>query len=402
MTGSRRRVLFMAEAVTLAHVTRPWVLAQALDESRYEVHFACAPGYENLLTDASFTRWPLWSIPGPQFLDALARGHPVYDQATLARYIEDDLQILDAVKPDLVVGDFRLSLAVSAASRKIPYAAITNAHWSPYSMLGPLPLPEHPLARILGVPLATLLFRAARPLVFAQHALPLNRLRRRHGLDSLGDLRHAYTHGDYTLFADTPGFVPCAALPPNHLYLGAVLWSPKLEPPAWWNSLPQEKPFVYVTLGSSGQAQLLPDIAQELARLPVVAALATAGRVAAASLPAGLWAADYLPGQEAARRARLVICNGGSATVYQALAAGVPVLGIASNLDQHLTMQAVQKAGAGILLRAGKADRHSLRMAVQKLLSVPDYIEAAKRVADEFAAFDPASRFRAFVDTRFV
>jgi len=401
MTGTRRRVLFMAEAATLAHVTRPLVLARALDPARHEIHFACAPGYENFLADDAFTRWPLWSIPPQQFLEALARGRPLYDQPTLERYIAADLAVLDAVKPDLVVGDFRLSLAVSAAVRKIPYAAITNAHWSPYSKLGPIPLPEHLLARIMGVTVASLMFRAARPIVFAQHAAPLNRLRRRYGLSPLGDLRHAYTHGDYTLFADTPGLVPTANLPSNHLYIGPVLWSPQLELPDWWNSLPQDQPLVYVTLGSSGQATLLPDIAEELAQLPLVAAVATAGRVAPDALPKGIRAAAYLPGQEAARRARLVICNGGSATVYQALAEGTPVLGIASNMDQHLTMQAVKKAGAGILLRAGQTNRRAVRQAVQELLASPGYRQAAGQVAAEFARFDAVSRFPAFVDTHF-
>lgn len=401
MIEGRRRILFIAEAATLAHVTRPWVLAQALDEARYEIHFACAPGYEDFLTDAAFTRWPLWSIPPAHFLEALAQGRPLYNQATLERYIEADFELLDAVKPDLVVGDFRLSLGVSAAVRKIPYAAITNAHWSPYSTLGSFPLPEHPLARIVGVTVATLMFRAVRPLVFALHASPLNRLRRRYGLSSLGDLRHAYTHGDYTLYADTPGLVPTANLPANHLYLGPVLWSPKLALPPWWNSLPQDKPLVYVTLGSSGAASLLPDIAQALSQLAVVAAVATAGRVAVEALPQGIYAAPYLPGQEAARQARLVVSNGGSATVYQALAAGTPVLGIASNMDQYLTMQAVQRAGAGLLLRAGQTHGRGVRQAVQQLLAAPGYRQAAERIAAEFATFDAASRFSAFVDTHF-
>jgi UDP:flavonoid glycosyltransferase YjiC (YdhE family) len=401
MNGARHRVLFVAEAATLAHVTRPLVLAQALDAARHDIHFACAPGYESFLADTAFTRWPLWSITPQQFIESLARGRPLYNRPTLERYVEADFEVLDAVRPDLVVGDFRLSLAVSAAVRKIPYAALTNAHWSPYSQLGPFPLPEHPLARLLGVSVATRMFRAVQPIVFAQHAWPLNRLRRRFGLASLGDLRHAYTHGDYTLYADTPGLVPTAGLPANHQYLGPVLWSPKTDLPVWWDSLPQDRPLVYVTLGSSGQATLLPGIAAELAQLPVVAAVATAGRVAADALPAGIRATAYLPGQDVARRSQLVICNGGSATVYQALAEGVPVLGIASNMDQHLTMRAVERAGAGLLLRAGRADGRSIRHAVKRLLEMPGYRQGAEQVAAEFARYDAADRFAAFVERHF-
>ena len=132
----RQRILFFAEAVTLAHVTRPLVLARSLDPERYEVHFACAAGYDFLFKDGEFTRWSIDTISTERFLHALATGSRLYDYQTLTDYLEDDLRVLDAVSPDLVVGDFRLSLAVSAPLRKVPYAAIANAHWSPWATSG--------------------------------------------------------------------------------------------------------------------------------------------------------------------------------------------------------------------------------------------------------------------------
>jgi len=400
MIQSRRRVLFVAEAVTLAHVTRPLVLAKALDPARYEVHLACAPGYERFIEGAPIRHWPLWSISPSQFMEALAKGKPIYDYSTLQHYIEDDLTLLDAVRPDLVVGDFRLSLAVSAAYRRCPYAAITNAHWSPYSSCRSFPLPEHPLIGLLGVALTSMLFRTIQPLVFRLHAKPLNRLRRRYGLTPLGSLQHAYTHGDYTLYADTPGLAPTRQLPDNHIYIGPLLWSPPLPPPDWWQALPRDKPLIYLTLGSSGQANLLPRLASILTDMPVISVIATAGRESVEPVPGRIWVAPYLPGTEVARRARLVVCNGGSASVYQALAVGVPVLGIVSNMDQHLTMRAVEKAGAGLLMRAGKFSIGKMREAVNTLLEKPVYRHAAQKLAEEFADYDAATRFREFVESR--
>jgi len=51
---SRMRILFMAEAVTLAHVARPAVLAQGLNPSDYEVHFAWDPRFANLFGEFPF------------------------------------------------------------------------------------------------------------------------------------------------------------------------------------------------------------------------------------------------------------------------------------------------------------------------------------------------------------
>ena len=48
-----RRVLFMAEAVTLAHVARPHVLANAMTLEGYDVLVACDPRYERLFKRCS-------------------------------------------------------------------------------------------------------------------------------------------------------------------------------------------------------------------------------------------------------------------------------------------------------------------------------------------------------------
>ncbi|MDD5330799.1 MAG: glycosyl transferase family 1, partial [Sulfuricella sp.] len=335
------RILFIGEAVSLAHVARPLALALALDPARYAVSFAVDPRYNALLGDPPFPLQRIDSIDGNRFSTALARGTPIYDLPTLRRYVGADLDLIAAARPHLVVGDFRLSLTASARVAGVPYFSITNSYWSPYARQR-FPLPAHPLAQWLGVAAAQALFRLARPAVFALHARPLNRLRREYGLPALGhDLRRAYTDADHTLYADVPELMNLPALPAHHHFLGPVLWSPSIPLPEWWETLPADKPLVYVTLGSSGPRRTLPLILDALASLPVTAMVAAAGETVR-DPPKNVHAASYLPGEAAAARAQLVICNGGSPTSQQALAAGVPVLGIAGNLDQFLNMQAVE------------------------------------------------------------
>jgi UDP:flavonoid glycosyltransferase YjiC (YdhE family) len=261
------------------------------------------------------------------------------------------------VKPDLVVGDFRISLGVSARVAGIPYWTVTNAYWGPYSQL-PFPLPEHPMTRVFGVGLSQALFNLARPLVFSLHTRPLNRVRREYGLPRLGyDLRTAYTDADQTLYADIPEFIPTASLPSHHHWLGPVLWSPAVEPPDWWEALPADRPIVYVALGSSGEnVRALPVILQGLANLPVTVIAATAGQASGIAPPKNAWVASFLPDVAAAARSQLVICNGGSLATQQALAAGVPVIGVVSNLDQHLNMLCLERAGEGAAVAGGAVD----------------------------------------------
>lgn len=390
----RRRVLFVSEAVTLAHVVRPVVLAQALDPVRYEITLACDARYLGLFGELPFAWRPIKTISTVKFLDNLAQGRPVYDVDTLRRYVRADLALLDTVKPDVVVGDFRISLGVSARVAGIPYWTVTNAYWGPYSRL-PFPLPEHPMTKVFGVELSQALFDLTRPLVFALHTLPLNRVRREYGLPGLGyDLRVAYTDADQTLYADLPDFIPTASLPPHHHWLGPVLWSPAMELPEWWETLPSDRPIIYVALGSSGEnVRALPVILQGLAHLPVTVIAATAGQSLGIEPPANAYVADFLPGMAAAARSQLVICNGGSLATQQALAAGVPVLGIASNMDQHLNMLCLEQAGVGTRLRVGQLTAGGVRTAAQRWLGDTGGRQAAGRLRQVISQWDTARVF---------
>ncbi len=396
-TRNKPIILLVAEAVTLAHFARIATLAKALDPSAYEVVVASDPRYAGLEKPFGGAFHPIRSIPSAEFAQSLAQGRPLYSVETLTQYVEDDLALLDSVKPDLVVGDFRLSLAVSAPLRRIPYAAVVNAYWSPYAATA-YPVPDLPMTRILGVRLAQRLFDTVRPIAFALHARPLNRVRCRYGLPALGhDLRTAYTWGDYTLYADIPEVVPTHELPTHHSYLGPALWSTKTPLPEWWSSLPEDRPVVFLTLGSSGQTDLLPMALATLSQLPVTVIAATAGKIALADTPANAYITDYLPMDIATRRSQLVISNGGSLTTYQALASGVPVIGLCSNMDQLLNMNAVERLGAGIALRAAKLSSASLLEAATAMLGKPSYAEAAKGINHILEQSDTAQRFRDIV-----
>jgi UDP:flavonoid glycosyltransferase YjiC (YdhE family) len=395
---TRKRVLFVAEAVTLAHVARPIALASRLDPNEFEVVLACAPRYREFFPRQVGHVHEIYSITSAQFLTALANGRPLYDLATLRRYVSDDLQLLARVKPSVVVGDFRLSLAVSARHLRVPYVSLSNAYWSPFARPN-FQLPSHPMTRFVGRPLASVIFRMVRPIAFAYHALPINRLRREFGLDGGGlDLRQVYTDADYVAYADIPEIIPTRDLPSHHSYIGPVLWSPPISPPSWWDSLgTASPPLIYVTMGSSGDSALLPRIIEALAALPAQVVVASAGAPIPAALPANVHCAEYLPGELIAKRAKLFVCNGGSPTSQQALVEGVPVLGVTRNMDQFLNMDFIAARGAGLRLRADELRVQEMRAQARRMLNERSFRSAAAQVAGELRAYDASARFTAIL-----
>ncbi len=394
----RPTILFVADAVTLAHVARPVALAQGLDADKFNVILACDPRYEAFLKELPFPVRPVQSISSEQFLRAAAHGRPLYDTDTLRNYVREDLTLLASVKPTVVIGDHRLSLAVSARVARVPYLGIINAYWSPYADLAS-PLPELPMNRWLGTTLSQHVFNLAWPLAAAYHSLPLNRVRHDYGLPSIGwDWRQPYTNADFTLYADASELVPTHALPKNHCYLGPIQWSPPVGLPSWWNDLPTDRPLIYATLGSSGHSGLLKTVLDALADLPITVMATTAGKELGGTPPVNARLVDFAPGDQLAAQADLMICNGGSLTVYQALAAGKPVLGIAAHMDQHLSMRYVEQAGVGILLRSEQLSAEKLRSAVQHLLLNDQIKHRARGMARSIVGYSPAQRLTGILE----
>lgn len=394
---ARKKILFVSECVTLAQVVRLVVLARALDPEVYEVHFASAEFDPLVFSGTNFVQHYLETMDKNRLMAAMDAGKRLYEKGTLKRYVAAELELFEKVAPDLVVGDFRLSLAVSAPLAGVRHASLINAYWSPYAERDGFPVPDHPILKLLGEEMTERYFPVALPHVFDHFAAPVNALRKKYGLPPLGSLLEVLTAGDTTLYLDDPSLVPLRAdAPSSHRFLGPVLWSPDVPLPASLEA-PSVAPLVYVTLGSSGRTDVLPVVLEALGEMNVRVVLATAGRVEPSNLPANVECFDFVPGAEVARRAALVVSNGGSTTSYQALAEGTPVLGLPSNFDQYLAMTAIERAGAGILVKARQATSTGVRDAVARLLGEPGFRLAAGVLADRSRHLDSGAAFRDYV-----
>jgi len=393
---TRKRILFVSENITLAQVVRLVTLASCLDPKLYEVHFASSDFPDFIFDAHKWKRWPLWTVPAKKVFKSLESGGRLYGHGVLKRYVAADLEVIRQVKPDLIVGDLRWSLSVSAPVAGVRYASLINAYWSRFAKRKAFPLPDHPIVRWLGEDMAGRHFPKAIPFVFKFFAAPLNKLRKQHGLAPLGDLHDVLMAGDDVLFADTPTLAPVTALAENQRYLGPVLWSPKHSPPQQWQKH-SDHAKIYVTLGSSGKLSLVPAVIQALGAMPVEVLLATAGRWPTVDMPSSVCAVDFVNGDEASRYAHIVITNGGSSTGYQALAQGRPVIGIPSNFDQYLASQAIEATGAGLTIPARQLTATRLASAVEQCLTNPAFRTAANVLSAEMATFNSSASFQQYV-----
>ncbi len=370
----------------MAHIARPIYYSRRLHRDQYQVGFAC-DGTQKFHFEAEPEHdWlPIESIDNATFTRRLYLGAPVYRLEELRKYVRDDLKVIEAFRPDLIIGDFRLSLAVSARISRVPYAALANAYWNPEYRTKQLTIGHSPLTEWLPVPIGQAIFTAALPAVHWLHTSPMRRLRAEFGLapTSPEDLFLAYLDADQVLYTDI-ALLYAESPKSASSFIGPCLWEASTTLPSWWGRWPADRPVLYLTMGSTGRQSVLPEMLEVLGRLPVSVLFAGAG-ARVPNLPANCFSAPYLPGNACAAVADLVVFNGGSGTAQQAAKAGVPMLAVCTNMDQYMGMERLAALSAAKVMRSDRFTKGSFKKNVHALLRNSNYAVASRMLAGAYA-----------------
>jgi UDP:flavonoid glycosyltransferase YjiC (YdhE family) len=355
----------------------------------------------------SFKRWQINSIPYETAYEWVTSTTVdvstfPYTKDVLKKYITEELDLYETIHPDLVVQDMRFfSTPVSAPAFGVPCANLINAFYTYWIRRGyrGFPLPQIRQLQWINPTILEFFIPLAMPIGLRFLAGTVNKLRREQGLPKIRDLFHQMTWGNYVLFPDDPLLVPLKEQAPNETFLGPILWSPQLPLPEYWDELGRDRPMVYATPGSSGGPSWVPIVVEALGSMDVDVMLSTAGYTVPRHLPPNVHVVDMIPGDLAARKAAVVVCNGGAGTGYQALAEGTPTVSTPFTADQITAARFVRDVGAGVLLPdSPKVTAAEIRTAVGRVLHDESFTQAAQRVAASFARLDPHARFQAVID----
>jgi UDP:flavonoid glycosyltransferase YjiC (YdhE family) len=399
------KVVFFCLSSSLAHAGRVVRLARALAARGHTPILAGQPGFladPQVVAPGEFTVETIWE-PDLAGLLSAARGQaPRQAEHVIAdRMLTDELALIDKLRPDLVVTDNRRTAVVSAEIRKIPSLSLVNA-----SMLGPhlawAPRLDS-LARICGPVLGATAEQVLAAPAYAGkkpsdpipfEAQPLGTfvegVIKKHGGKPRNRV-HQLCFGDRTLILDPPSLMPTRDLPPGARQVGPFFAELMVERPSWWDQLKPSQPLVYLTYGSTGGPGF-PEAVRQLGSALQVA-VTTAHLETVPDMPK-VRVARYLP-PEIMGRARVVVCHGGTQTVYQALSMGTPVVSLPGHLETAVTAIALVQAKMGVAVApsALAGNPKLLRRTVEAVLA-----DAALRSRVAEVGIDHAAALQAAVD----
>jgi len=388
----RRKVALFADGGFLAHATRVLEVGRALQRLGYEVVFCSTGPYTRLMREAGFTVHPVYTEDREVTLGLARRAGMVnlaWWRECAEKSVESDMAAMRELKPDVVVGDMRLSLSTSAAAMKIPCVGLTNGAWTS-RFAERIHVPEgHITERVLGNTLADALFPHLKKLIVRHWARGFDRVRQRFGLQPLSTM-YELVEGDVTLLADLPEYFP---IDPNSAtdfrYIGPIMFRAALPRPIWLPRLDRSRPTLYFTMGSTGDTQFFNEAAKVFGGTAYQVLITTAG------LPVELYRKydnvfieELADGDSLMGVSHVAITHGGNGTVYQALNSGVPVLGIPTLFDQEVNLQRVESLGAGLRMARRDYCAEHLRAAIEKILSDGSFSQAARRLSQRISEYD--------------
>lgn len=374
------KFIFFPNGWVLAHVSRMVEVAKVLREQGHEVIFAGEHRHPRSYlhtceTDGFETvrcmefDWPyIWDRYlkyGHLFVPWDVLNHQKF--APLDGILESQVELIRREKPDMVVCDGTFTLTAAAYITGTPAAGIMNAYYTHFYRPGSL-------------------YRPLIDLWDRFHLTPIrNRVFRKYGVEPV-DAKALF----WSTAIISPGLEEFDPYIRNFEHWEAVgpIWG-RLpgDRPAWLDTLDDGTPNVYVTFGSTGDLdRFLHASFGAMAGAPYRFVVTTGRQVTEATkalAPDNVLLADYAPGDEILKHCRALVFHGGNGTMYQALAAGVPMLALPHTLEQDINARLCERHGFGIRLKPRRATGPKLVRALERLLDDPAYAERAAHYARE-------------------
>jgi UDP:flavonoid glycosyltransferase YjiC (YdhE family) len=377
------------------------MIAEELRDRGANVAFAMRGDKSELVRAAGFPVQDIVDVPLRDVLRRHKLGNAkLCSENQALECVEADLQLLKDERPDIVLSDFRLSMAAAARIRNVPHVSILNSTWTPYldQELVRLVWTEHTrfgpavgrLARVLAGPdlmrfrFLDSLFRAIFQRLLVYGASPFNKIQAAHGVQRSIDLYH-YWLGDLTLVPDYPTFMPLRRDAPDSVkMIGPLAWPgtngseiQKLE-----TMLERSRPTIYVTVGSTGDPKMFELMIDAASRRNWNLIITKAGL---ADIPSSrnVFVYDLLPGEAATRASDVTICQGGSGTINQAIAASCPFVGVASNADQEWNLDRASRLGIAKVFYRENVKPQKLVRAVEEILAQKEAYRSRFSIFDE-------------------
>lgn len=358
LSDLNRPILVIPYTHTLSHLSRPLEIAKKLRNIGYTVVFAGESSKIDIIKSEGFNVLSLFEPDPDELYGNIRKGKLRFcDPNTINKMIDEELELYRACDPCIVLTDGRFTAPISCQRYGIKHAAIVNASSTEYRKIPYIPFFDGLNISKFFPKLNTTLIKfnlLLEMFIFDQIMNIFIKLTRKYKLETKVTATNCLSGVDLTLLADLPEYFPIKTAPESYHYIGPITWkrNASIPLPSWWpiqNKL--NKKIIYLTLGTTGEAQLFDIILNQLELSDYIVIITTGGITDdILSDSKNIFIEKFLDGDLIMANCDTVICQGGNGTIYQALSHGKPIIGIPTIPDQAFNMRRVEALQVGIKL----------------------------------------------------
>ena len=381
------RILFSPESFNMGETTRCIEIARVAQERGHTVLFhVYSPKYLGLLENAGLPvhlREPVMSDAEAEQIMALDQGrgvrHP-FKTGMVRQRVAAELAAIRDFSADAVVIGSNLTMLLSARIAGVPiFYARPYAYSSTY-------FSKKPAAGELVAP--GWLRAVAR--VFSYKPASFTRVAREHGLmlpRRTVDMLSADVNLICSLFTQLRG----DSLVEPDVSVGPIYYRAPGELPQIVREH-RERPLIYVGMGSSGSADILVQVLQQLSAAPVDVLVGGGVQLSDTHLlGSNIHFAGTVPAHLLADHIDASMTHGGEGTVQTACLAGVPFAGIAMQAEQSWNIEECVRYGNALRFTKNDVRRGNMRDILDRLLSDEGMRARARQLGEVMRTMDGAA-----------
>jgi len=363
------RFLTLPSAIGRSHFNRLVLIAQELQRRGAEIAFAFKENNQ-ILKHYQFQFFP---VSDAVITDFSSNVFAAYTPSLIEQCVKDELKIIETFKPDAIIGDFRLTAAISSKLAKIPYISVVNGYMTDYFDPVDVMIPKD--TRPFDHKVASVASKAIQRVQKRTLAAPFREVAQKYGLKKLVSL-YDFLTGDLTLIADLPEYCPLENLPQNFRYIGPLIWEGLNNTvPDYLKNIGSSKQLIYATTGNTGKEKFIQLVVDAFRNDPDYEVVLTTGAFIhpdAVPTISNIHVANFIPGSEILKHSQAVIHCGGNGTTYQAMSQGVPAVVIPFNNDQTINAWLIKRNKVGIPLSLPELTANQVKLAVKKVVEDND------------------------------
>lgn len=381
------RILFSPESFNMGETTRCIEIARMARERGHTVLFhVYSPKYLGLLENAGLPvhlREPIMSDAEAEQIMALDQGRGVRHPFTtdmVRRRVNAELAAIRDFNADAVVIGSNLTMLLSARIAGVPiFYARPYAYSSTY-------FSKKPAAGELAAPG----WLRAVAQVFSYRPASFTRVAREHGLKlprRTVDMLSADVNLICSLFTQLRG----DSLVEPDVGVGPIYYRAPGELPQIVRER-RERPLIYVGMGSSGSADILVQVLQQLSAAPVDVLVGGGVQLSDTHLlGSNIHFAGTVPAHLLTGHIDASITHGGEGTVQTACLAGVPFAGIAMQAEQSWNIEECVRYGNALRFTKNDVRRGNMRDILDRLLSDEGMRARARQLGEAMRTMDGAA-----------